>query len=149
MFDNLPTKEQFIIDKQQKQLEKLVSGIKAMNHLPDALFIVNLKYTMTAALEAKKMNIPIFAMVDTDSDPDIVSHIIPANDDSIKSINLIITHVVDAILQKSDFSVPTPPSDQQVTDPLTTINGAQSLNNPTDLPNLSATDDNPIPEIDN
>ena len=78
------------------KLEKSIGGIKDMNGLPDALFVIDIRYEHIAVLEAKKLGIPVIAVVDTNSDPDNADHIIPGNDDSIRAIKLYVSTIVDA-----------------------------------------------------
>jgi small subunit ribosomal protein S2 len=81
------------------KLEKNLGSISDMTRLPGALFVVDIKREHIAIKEAQKLNIPIFAMVDTNSDPRQVDYVIPANDDASKSIDKILTHVTDAIAE--------------------------------------------------
>ena len=94
--DNLIKKEAVEIQKEYSKLQASVGGIKDMKGLPDALFVVDVKYEKIAILEALKMGIPIIALVDTNSDPDGIDMIIPGNDDAIRSIRLVTTVIADA-----------------------------------------------------
>jgi len=96
-FNSLSKKERLQVDRQRTKLEKNLGSISDMTRLPAALFVVDIKREHIAIAEAQKLNIPIFAMVDTNSDPRQVDYVIPANDDASKSINKILTHVTDAI----------------------------------------------------
>ncbi|HLV15390.1 MAG TPA: 30S ribosomal protein S2 [Xanthomarina sp.] len=96
-FNSLSKKERLQVDRQRAKLEKNLGSISDMTRLPAALFVVDIKREHIAIAEAQKLNIPIFAMVDTNSDPRQVDYVIPANDDASKSINKILTHVTDAI----------------------------------------------------
>lgn len=84
------------ITKEYEKLEASVGGIKDMKGLPDALFVVDVAYEKIAVTEAKKMGIPIIALVDTNSNPEGIDHIIPGNDDAIRSIRLITKVISDA-----------------------------------------------------
>ena len=94
--EKLIKKEAVEIQKEYTKLQASVGGIKDMKGLPDALFVVDVKYEKIAVLEALKMGIPIIALVDTNSDPDGIDMIIPGNDDAIRSIKLITSVISDA-----------------------------------------------------
>ena len=94
--DKLIKKEAVEIQKEYSKLQASVGGIKDMKGLPDALFVVDVKYEKIAVLEALKMGIPIIALVDTNSDPDGIDMIIPGNDDAIRSIRLVTKVIADA-----------------------------------------------------
>ncbi|MCX7551620.1 30S ribosomal protein S2 [Xanthomarina sp. F2636L] len=96
-FNSLSKKERLQVDRQRAKLEKNLGSISDMTRLPAALFVVDIKREHIAIAEAQKLNIPIFAMVDTNSDPRQVDYVIPANDDASKSIDKILTYVTDAI----------------------------------------------------
>lgn len=98
-FDQLPKKEVTAIQKQIFNLEKNYSGIKKMDKLPDAVFIVDPKKERNAVLEAKKLGIPVIAIVDTNCDPDDADYIIPGNDDAIRAIRLISATLADAVIE--------------------------------------------------
>ena len=98
-FDKLKKKEVAIYSKEMSKLLKNLGGIRKMNKLPGALFIVDIKKEDTAVKEARRLNIPIVALVDTNSDPDIVDYVIPGNDDAIKSIRLVASAVSEAVLE--------------------------------------------------
>ena len=88
-----------MIDREKIKLEKLLGGIADLNRLPSALFIVDSKREHLAVSEAQKLNIPIFAIVDTNSDPSKVDYPIPANDDAAKSVYLITREIANAIIE--------------------------------------------------
>ena len=94
--EKLIKKEAVEIQKEYSKLKASVGGIKDMKGLPDAIFVVDVKYEKIAVLEAKKMGIPVIGIVDTNSDPDGIDTIIPANDDAIRSIRLITKVIADA-----------------------------------------------------
>ncbi len=98
-FDRLPKKETVELTKELERLEKFLGGIKDMRKLPDAVFITDTRKEYNAVREARKLGIPIFAMVDTNSDPDIIDRIIPANDDAIRSIKLITNRMAEALIE--------------------------------------------------
>ena len=98
-FDALSKREKLQINRQREKLEKNLGSISDMTRLPGALFIVDIKKEHIAVAEAQKLNIPIFAMVDTNSDPREVDYVIPANDDASKSINVVLSFVTDAIAE--------------------------------------------------
>ena len=94
--EKLIKKEAVEIQKEYSKLKASVGGIKDMKGLPDTIFVVDVKYEKIAVLEAKKMGIPVIGIVDTNSDPDGIDSIIPANDDAIRSIRLITKVIADA-----------------------------------------------------
>jgi len=96
-FKNLAKRERLMISRDKVKLERVLGGIAELTRLPAALFIVDIKREHIAIKEAQKLNIPVFAMVDTNSDPNQVDYPIPANDDAFKSINLIVGHISNAI----------------------------------------------------
>ena len=98
-FDVLPKKEVVMILKEKERLEKFLGGVKNMNGLPDAVFIVDPRKERIAVKEAQKLNIPIVAMVDTNCDPDEIDYVIPANDDAIRAVKLLTSRMADAILE--------------------------------------------------
>lgn len=97
--DSLPKKERANLAKEQAKLEKNLGGIKDMPKLPSAIFIVDVKKEALAITEANKLGIPVIAMVDTNVDPDGIDYIIPANDDAIRSINLLSSVIANAITE--------------------------------------------------
>jgi small subunit ribosomal protein S2 len=98
-FDALSKREKLQINRQREKLEKNLGSISDMTRLPGALFVVDIKKEHIAVAEAQKLNIPIFAIVDTNSDPRLVDFIIPANDDASKSIDKVLSFVTDAIAE--------------------------------------------------
>lgn len=98
-FDTLSKKEKLQMNRLREKLEKNLGSIADMTRLPGALFVVDIKREHIAIKEAQKLNIPIFAMVDTNSDPRQVDYLIPSNDDASKSIDKIVGYVSDAIIE--------------------------------------------------
>ncbi|MBQ8509939.1 MAG: 30S ribosomal protein S2 [Clostridia bacterium] len=98
-FDLLPKKEVASLIKEMNDLERNYGGIKTMDKLPDAVFIVDPRKEHIAVLEAKKLGIPVIAIVDTNCDPDDADYIIPGNDDAIRAIKLISSVIADAVLE--------------------------------------------------
>lgn len=94
-----PKKEVVILNKEATRLENFLGGIKEMKKLPDAVFVVDPTEDHNAILEARKLKIPVFGIVDTNCDPEVVDYMIPANDDAIKSIKLIVGLMADAIVE--------------------------------------------------
>ena len=92
-------KEQALLLKQKDKLENFLGGIKEMKKLPDALFIVDPLEEHNAVEEARKLNIPVFALIDTNADPTLVDYPIPSNDDAVRSIKLMVSVVADAIVE--------------------------------------------------
>jgi len=98
-FDLLPKKEAAALNKEINDLEKNYGGIKDMEGLPDCVFIVDPRKEKNAVLEAKKLGIPVVAIIDTNCDPDDADYIIPGNDDAIRAIKLISSVLADAVLE--------------------------------------------------
>lgn len=98
-FQALPKKEVLQLEKEMAKLEKILGGIKEMGKLPGGIFIVDPKKEQIAVHEARKLGIPIVAIVDTNCDPDEIDYIIPGNDDAIRAIRLIASKVADACLE--------------------------------------------------
>lgn len=98
-FEVLPKKEVINLKKEKEKLEKNFGGIKEMKEAPQALFIVDPKTEHIAVLEARRLNIPVFALVDTNCDPDDADYVIPANDDAIRSVKLIVATMANAVVE--------------------------------------------------
>src|SRR5699024_3833237 len=98
-FEVLPKKEVGELIKERDRLIKILGGIKEMKKLPDAVFIIDPRKEYIAVNEARKLNIPIIAMVDTNCDPDEIDYVIPANDDAIRAVRLLTSKMADAILE--------------------------------------------------
>ena len=88
--------EQIKLEKELRKIERVYQGVAAMKKVPDALFIVDIKRENNALDEAKKLNIPVIAIVDTNVNPDLVDYPIPANDDSVETVTYIIKEIVDS-----------------------------------------------------
>ena len=98
-FEVLPKKEVLVLKREKERLEKFLGGIKEMTEYPDAIFIVDPRKERIAVQEARKLNIPIVAMVDTNCDPDEIDYVIPANDDAIRAVRLITSKIADAVIE--------------------------------------------------
>lgn len=98
-FDLLPKKEVAALQKEMFDLERNLGGIKTMEKLPDAIFVVDPRKERIAVLEAKKLGIPVIGIVDTNCDPDDADYIIPGNDDAIRAIKLITSVMADAVIE--------------------------------------------------
>jgi len=98
-YKNLAKRERLMISREKAKLEKVLGGISDLNRLPAALFVIDVKREHIAVSEARKLNIPVFAMVDTNSDPTYVDFPIPANDDAFKSVELI-TKYIGSIIEE-------------------------------------------------
>ena len=98
-FDLLPKKEVISLVKEINDLERNLGGIKNMQGIPSAMFIVDPKKEKNAVAEAKRLGIPVVAIVDTNCDPDEVDYVIPGNDDAIRGIKLILSVMADAVLE--------------------------------------------------
>ncbi|KIL44914.1 30S ribosomal protein S2 [Jeotgalibacillus soli] len=98
-FEVLPKKEVVQLKKEHERLVKFLGGIRDMQKLPDALFIIDPRKERIAVAEAIKLNIPIVGIVDTNCDPDEIDYVIPANDDAIRAVKLLTSKMADAILE--------------------------------------------------
>lgn len=98
-FDALSKREKLQINRQREKLEKNLGSVADMTRLPGAIFVIDVKKEHIAVAEAKNLNIPIFAMVDTNSDPRGLDYVIPSNDDASKSINKVLGFIIDAIAE--------------------------------------------------
>ena len=98
-FELLPKKEVIKLQGEIERLEKFMGGIKNMNKLPGALFVVDPRKERIAVLEAKKLGIPIVAIVDTNCDPDEIDYVIPGNDDAIRAVKLIAHTIANAVIE--------------------------------------------------
>ncbi len=95
----LPKKEVALLNKQRARLEKFLGGIEDMPRIPDVMYVVDPHKEQIAVKEAKKLGIPVVAMVDTNADPDDIDVIIPANDDAIRAVKLITSKLADAVIE--------------------------------------------------
>ena len=98
-FDKLPKKEVIGLKKEYAKLDKLLCGIREMTRLPQALFIIDPSKEEIAIKEARKLNIPVFGLVDTNCDPDMVDYVIPGNDDAIRAVKLITGVMANAVVE--------------------------------------------------
>ncbi len=101
-----PKKEQVRLKHELERLQKYLSGFRRLKRLPDALFVVDPTKELIAVREARKLGIPIVALADTDSDPDLIDYIIPGNDDAIRSIQLITSRLTDVIIEARGGEAP-------------------------------------------
>lgn len=98
-YEKISKKERLMIDREKEKLFRVLGGIENMKRLPGAVFVVDTKKEHIAVNEARKMNIPVIAMVDTNSDPTVIDFPVPANDDAAKSISLITSKIADAVIE--------------------------------------------------
>ena len=104
-FERMSKREALSLTRELDKLEKSLGGIKDMNALPDAIFVVDVGYHKIAVTESKKLGIPIVAVVDTNHNPDGIAHVIPGNDDSSRAIRLYARGVADAVLEGKSMSI--------------------------------------------
>ena len=97
--DKLPKKEGLLYQREIVKLDRSLGGIKDMHGLPDAIFVIDVGYQKGAIAEARKLNIPVIAVVDTNHSPDGVAYVIPGNDDSSRAIRLYVRGIADAVLE--------------------------------------------------
>ncbi len=100
-FDKLTKKEILFLHREKDKLNKVLSGVVDMTRLPGALFVVDIKKEAIAVKEARRLGIPVFAIVDTNCDPEGIDYVIPANDDAIKSVQVIMKAIADALRSKA------------------------------------------------
>ncbi len=98
-FERLTKKEVLTLRNEKERLMKFLSGIRNMKKLPDAVYIVDPRKEKIAVAEARKLNIPVIAIVDTNCDPDEIDYLIPGNDDAIRAVKLITSIMADAVLE--------------------------------------------------
>jgi small subunit ribosomal protein S2 len=153
-------KEQIDLGKELQRLQRYLGGIRDMHRLPDALFIIDPTKEAIAAKEANKLDIPVVALADTDSDPDVLDYIIPGNDDAIRSIQLVTARLADAIVEVkggADAEVTEQPLEQlnveqretlptPVSSPERTIQAAASAGGTEETPERTTPDVAPEPE---
>jgi small subunit ribosomal protein S2 len=102
-YEKLSKKEALFLEREREKLEKNLGGIKEMNKLPGALFVVDVKKEHIAVAEAKKLGIPVVALVDTNCNPENVDYIIPGNDDAIRSIRIFVKAATEACSEGSEY----------------------------------------------
>jgi len=98
-FDHLPKKEVQHLQDDIVRLERILGGIKDMRRLPNAIFVIDTRKERTAVLEARRLDIPIIALADTNCDPDEIDYPIPANDDAIRAVRLFCAKIADAVIE--------------------------------------------------
>ncbi|HUZ21956.1 MAG TPA: 30S ribosomal protein S2 [Acidimicrobiales bacterium] len=98
-FDALPKKEALLLSRELEKLERNLGGIRRLQRLPDAVFVIDTKKEHIAVTEANKLNIPVIAVVDTNCDPDVIDYVIPGNDDAIRSGRLLCRVIADAVTE--------------------------------------------------
>ena len=103
-FDKITKKEGLFLQREKEKLNNVLSGVVEMTRLPGALFVVDVKKEAIAVKEANRLNIPVFAIMDTNCDPDGIDYVIPANDDAIKSVQVITKAFADAVLEGKERS---------------------------------------------
>ena len=113
-FDLLTKKESLMRDREIEKLNARLGGIRDMESLPGAVFIIDVKKEETAILEADRLGIPIIAVVDTNCDPDRVDYVIPANDDAIRAIRLMTSKMADAVLEGLALRKETAPEEEEI-----------------------------------
>ena len=105
MFDVLPKKEVIQLKKEYEKLNKVLCGVRTMEKLPNALIIVDPKKEINAIREARKLNIPVFGLVDTNCDPDDVDYVIPGNDDAVRSVKVVLGVLTNAICEAKGLEI--------------------------------------------
>ncbi len=104
-YDLLPKKEVIMLNKEKARLEKFLLGIKDMKGIPQALFVVDPRKEKNAIAEARILKIPVFGIVDTNCDPDLVDYVIPANDDAIRAVKLVVGVLANAVCDAKNLPI--------------------------------------------
>ena len=114
-YEKLTKKERIKLDRERESLNKNLSGLKGMNRLPDAIFIIDVKKEEIAVAEANRLGIPIVAVVDTNCSPEGIDYVIPGNDDALRAVRLFASRIADAIVEGNQIAteggVVVPPTD--------------------------------------
>src|ERR671933_959352 len=103
-YEKLTKKERIKLDREPLGLEKVLSGIKNMNRLPDALFVIDVRKEDIAVKEANRLGIPIIAVVDTNCSPEGIDYVIPGNDDALRAVRLFASRIADAVIEGQQLS---------------------------------------------
>ncbi len=98
-FEKITKKERLFLTREKDKLRKILDGVETMGKLPKAIFVVDVKKESIAVKEAIRLGIPVFAIVDTNCDPDPIDYVIPANDDAVKTVELIVKYMADAVIE--------------------------------------------------
>ena len=98
-YEKLTKKERIKLDRERLGLEKMLSGIKSMNRLPDSIFVIDVRKEEIAVAEANKLGIPVIAVVDTNCSPEGIDYVIPGNDDALRAVRLFASRIADAVLE--------------------------------------------------
>jgi small subunit ribosomal protein S2 len=98
-YEKLTKKERIKLDRERQGLEKVLSGIKGMNRLPDSVFVIDVRKEEIAVAEANKLGIPVIAVVDTNCSPEGIDYVIPGNDDALRAVRLFASRIADAVLE--------------------------------------------------
>jgi small subunit ribosomal protein S2 len=113
-FELLPKKEALLLNREIDKLNMRLGGLKDMERLPGAVFVIDVRNESTAVKEADRLKIPIVAVVDTNCDPDLIDHVIPANDDAIRAIRLMTSKMADAVLEGLALRKQIEPEEEEV-----------------------------------
>lgn len=122
-FDRLVKKERLKLLREKEKLEKVFEGIRDLTRLPGAIIVVDIKKEHISVKEANRLGIPVFAIVDTNCDPDYVDYIIPANDDSVRTIDLIIKLMADKIIEGQQKAKELKAEEESESDKIQKVNG--------------------------
>ena len=98
-YEKLTKKERIKLDRERLGLDKVLSGIKSMNRVPDSVFVIDVRKEEIAVAEANKLGIPVIAVVDTNCSPEGVDYVIPGNDDALRAVRLFASRIADAVLE--------------------------------------------------
>jgi small subunit ribosomal protein S2 len=129
-YEQLPKKETVQLEKERSRLEKYIGGLKGMGQLPQAVFVIDPDQESIAVSEARKLQIPIVAITDTNCDPELVNFVIPGNDDAIRSVRLVTGAIADACIygaaRRRDFQQGRDRDGRQGNEPTVVYSGRRS-----------------------
>jgi small subunit ribosomal protein S2 len=135
-YDKLTKKEILSIEKKKEKLMKVLSGIKSMTRLPDAVFVVDPNRERIAVAEANKLGIPVVGIVDTNCDPENIDYVIPGNDDAIRAVKLFTSRIADSIIEGNELRVSSGAEEDEETD-LVETHGPSAYHSDGSQPNLN------------
>ncbi len=145
-YELLSKKEVIRLERARMSLDKNLSGIKNMPGLPDAVFVIDSRREEIAVAEARRLKIPVMAVVDTNCDPEVIDHVIPGNDDALRAIRLFTSRIADAILEGQQLGVKArtaesaPLADSPVVEPVPAVelSAVEAAAQPTEIPVAAA-----------
>ena len=141
-YELLPKKEVIKLERERKHLEANLAGIKEMNHLPDVIFVIDSNKEQIAVREARKLGIPVVAVVDTNCDPSEVDYVIPGNDDALRAIRLFASKIADSVVEGSQAATDKQAAEVGAAQYTSSLEGLESGDKPADADAAGAEDVN-------